>query len=75
MALLCEERQLRLEVNKLTLKSTTTGASTSKIRVRDAGRDSGNKFFVPIVLDIFVPFRGTRKRNENISFRFLDIQK
>ena len=34
-------------------------------------RDSGNDFFVPQFLDSFVTFQDTRKRNKNVSFRFL----
>ena len=38
-------------------------------------RDSGNDFFVPQFLDSSVTFPGTRKRNKNVSFRFLGYPK
>ena len=39
------------------------------------GRDSGNDFFVPQFSGGSVTFPGTRKRNKNVSFRFLGYPK
>ena len=38
-------------------------------------RDSGNDFFVPQISGGSVTFPGTRKQNENVSFRFLKYPK
>ena len=39
------------------------------------GRDTGNDFFGSQISGGSVTFPGTRKRNENVSFRFLGYPK